>query len=165
MWPSPVRGVCNAVVGMLRWHEEADAARAPTTPPGTVSDDDQLEDEDKFLIEVTLIRAFSGEQLDHKVYRMPEDNSCSLGSLIALGKPYEDPGEDYLYVFALQDKWTITCNHHVFHKLRQYAWDLETITIDPEDPRYDEDELVFSLVLQQVHMRTDELPTSEGVGN
>ena len=83
---------CNAVVGMLRWHEEADAARAPTTPPGTVSDDDQLEDEDNFLIEVTLIRAFSGEQLDYKIYRMPEDNICALGSLIALGQLHEDLG-------------------------------------------------------------------------
>ena len=108
------------------------------------------------MVEVELVLALSGRPLAYKTFSMPKDRGSALGSLIAMGAPYE-MGEDkkYSYLFSLEDGRIIHCEEKVYRKIFDYAWDLTPIPIDPM--KHNEDDLVFSLLLQQVVWEKDEM--------
>ena len=108
------------------------------------------------MVEVELVLALSGRPLAYKTFSMPKDRGSALGSLIAMGAPYEtDKDKKYSYFFSLEDRRIIHCEEKVYRKIFDYAWDLKAIPIDPT--KHNEDDLVFSLLLQQVVGETDEM--------
>ena len=113
-------------------------------------------EEGKLVVEVQLVFAVSGRSLAYKTFSMPKDRKRALGSLIAMGAPYEpDKDKKYSYFFSLADGRVIHCKEKVYHKIFDYAWDLTPIPIDPT--KHNEDDLVFSLLLQQVVWEKDEM--------
>ena len=101
------------------------------------------------MVEVQLAFAVSGRSLAYNTFSMPKDRKSALGSLIAMGAPYEtDKDKKYSYFLSLENGWVIHCEEKVYRKIFDYAWDLTPIPIDPT--KHNEDDLVFSLVLQQV---------------
>ena len=108
------------------------------------------------MVEVQLVFAVSGRSLAYKTFSMPKDRKSALGSLIAMGAPYEtDKEKKYSYSFSLEDGKVIDCEVMVYRKMFDYAWDLTPIPIDPT--KHNEDDLVFSLLLQQVVWEKDEM--------
>ena len=108
------------------------------------------------MVEVQLVFAVSGRSLAYKTFSMPKDRGCALGSLIAMGAPYEtDKDKKYSYFFSLEDGRIIHCGEKVYRKIFEYAWDLKAIPMDPT--KHNEDDLVFSLLLQQVVREKDEM--------
>ena len=108
------------------------------------------------MVEVELVLALSGRTLAYNTFSMPQDRGSALGSLIAMGAPYEtDKDKKYSYFFSLEDGRIIHCKEKVYRKIFDYAWDLKAIPIDPT--KRNEDDLVFSLLLQQVVGETDEM--------
>ena len=106
-------------------------------------------EEGKLVVEVQLVFAVSGRSLAYKTFSMPKDRKSALGSLIAMGAPYEpDKDKKYSYFFSLADGRVVHCEEEVYRKIFDYAWDLTPIPIDPT--KHNEDDLVFSLLLQQV---------------
>ena len=100
------------------------------------------------MVEVELVLALSGRPLAYKTFSMPKDRGSALGSLIAMGAPYEtDKDKKYSYFFSLEDSRIIHCEEKVYRKIFDYAWDLKAIPIDPT--KHNEDDIVFSLFLQQ----------------
>ena len=56
------------------------------------------------MVEVQLVFVVSGRSLAYKTYSMPKDRKSALGSLIAMGAPYEmDKDKKYSYIFSLAD--------------------------------------------------------------
>ena len=107
------------------------------------------------MVEVELVLAFSGRPLAYKTFSMPKDRGRALGSLIAMGAPYEtDKDKKYSYFFSLEDGRIIHCEEKVYRKIFDYAWDLKRIPTDPT--KHNEDDLVFSLLLQQHVWEKDE---------
>ena len=53
-------------------------------------------EEGKLVVEVQLVFAVSGRSLAYKTFSMPKDPGSALGSLIAMGAPYE-PDKDKKY--------------------------------------------------------------------
>ena len=106
------------------------------------------------MVEVELVLALSGRPLAYNTFSMPKDRESALGSLIAMGAPYETD-KDYSYFFSLEDGRIIHCEEKVYRKIFDYAWDLKAIPIDPT--KHNEDDLVFSLLLQQVVWEKDEM--------
>ena len=108
------------------------------------------------MVEVQLVFVVSGRSLAYKTYSMPKDRKSALGSLIAMGAPYEtDKDKKYSYFFSLADGRVIRCEEKVYRKIFDYVWDLTPISIDPM--KHNEDDLVFSLLLQQVVWEKDEM--------
>ena len=108
------------------------------------------------MVEVQLVFAVSGRSLAYKTFSMPKDRKSALGSLIAMGAPYEpDKDKKYSYFFSLADGRVIRCEEKVCRKIFDYAWDLTPIPIDPM--KHNEEDLVFSLLLQQVVWEKDEM--------
>ena len=108
------------------------------------------------MVEVQLVFAVSGRSLAYKTFSMPKDRKSALGSLIAMGAPYEmDKDKKYSYIFSLADGRVIRCEEKVYGNIFDYAWELTPIPIDPM--KYKEDDLVFSLLLQQVVWEKDEM--------
>ena len=108
------------------------------------------------MVEVALVLTISGRPLVYKTFSMPKDRGRALGSLIAMGAPYEtDRGKKYSYFFSLEDGRIIHCEEKMSRKIFEYAWDLTPIPIDPT--KHNEDDLVFSLLLQQVVREKDEM--------
>ena len=108
------------------------------------------------MVEVELVRAVSGRPLAYRTFSMPQDRRSSLGSLIAMGAPYEtDKDKKYSYFFSLEDGRIIHCEEKVYRKIFDYAWDLKAIPINPT--KHNEDDRVFSLLLQQVVREKDEM--------
>ena len=108
------------------------------------------------MVEVELVRAVSGRPLAYRTFCMQKDRGSALGSLIAMGAPYEmDKDKKYSYIFSLADGRVIRCEEKVYRKIFDYAWDLTPIPIDPT--KHNEDDLVFSLLLQQVVWEKDEM--------
>ena len=108
------------------------------------------------MVEVQLVFAVSGRSLAYKTFSMPKDRKSALGSLIAMGAPYEmDKDKKYSYIFSLADGRVIRCEEKVYGKIFDYAWDLTPIPIDPM--KHNEEDLVFSLLLQQVVWEKDEM--------
>ena len=107
------------------------------------------------MVEVQLVFAVSGRSLAYKTFSMPKDRKSALGSLIAMGAPYEpDKDKKYSYFFSLADGRVIHCKVKVYHKIFDYAWDLRPIPINPT--KHNEDDRVFSLLLQQAVCHEDE---------
>ena len=112
------------------------------------------------MVEVELVLAFSGRPLAYRTFSMPQDRRSSLGSLIAMGARYEtDKDKKYSYFFSLEDGRIIHCEENMYRKIFDYAWDLKRIPTDPT--KHNEDDLVFSLLLQQVVGETDEQVVGE----
>ena len=108
------------------------------------------------MVEVELVLAFSGRPLAYKTFPMPKDRGNALGSLIAMGAPYEtDKDKKYSYFFSLEYGRIIHCEEKVYHKIFDYAGNLKAIPMDPT--KHNEDDLVFSLLLQQVVREKDEM--------
>ena len=108
------------------------------------------------MVEVELVLALSGRPLAYKTFSMPKDRGSALGSLTAMGAPYEtDRDKKYSYFFSLADGRVIHCEEKVYRKIFDYAWDLTPIPIDPT--KHNEDDLVFSLLLQQAVWEKDEM--------
>ena len=108
------------------------------------------------MVEVELVLAFSGRPLAYRTFCMQKDRGSALGSLIAMGAPYEtDKDKKYSYFFSLEDGRIIHCEEMVYRKIFDYAWDLKRIPTDPT--KHNEDDLVFSLLLQQVVGEKDEM--------
>ena len=108
------------------------------------------------MVEVELVLAFSVRPLAYKTFSMPKDRGRALGSLIAMGAPYEtDKGKKYSYFFSLEDGRVIHCEENVYRNIFEYAWDLKAIPMDPT--KHNEDDLVFSLLLQQAVWEKDEM--------
>ena len=108
------------------------------------------------MVEVQLVFAVSGRSLAYKTFSMPKDRGSALGSLIAMGAPYEtDKDKKYSYFFSLEDGRIIHCEEKVYRKIFDYAWDLKAIPMDPT--KHNEDDLVFSLLLQQDVREKDEM--------
>ena len=108
------------------------------------------------VVEVELVLALSGRPLAYKTFSMPKDRGSALGSLIAMGAPYEtDKDKKYSYFFSLEDGRIIHCEEKVYRKIFDYAWDLKAIPIDPT--KHNEDDRVFSLLLQQAVWEKDEM--------
>ena len=108
------------------------------------------------MVEVELVLALSGRPLAYRTFSMPQDRGSALGSLIAMGAPYEtDKDKKKSYFFSLEDGRIIHCEEKVYRKIFDYAWDLKAIPIDPT--KHNEDDLVFSLLLQQVVGEIDEM--------
>ena len=108
------------------------------------------------MVEVELVLAFSGRPLAYKTFSMPKDRGRALGSRIAMGAPYEtDKDKKYSYFFSLEDGRIIHCEEMMYRKIFDYAWDLQAIPMDPT--KHDEDDLVFSLLLQQDVREKDEM--------
>ena len=109
------------------------------------------------MVEVELVLASSGRPLAYRTFSMPQDRGSALGSLIAMGAPYETDKDNkkYSYFFSLEDGRIIHCEEMVYRKIFDYAWDLKAIPIDPT--KHNEDDLVFSLLLQQVVREKDEM--------
>ena len=107
------------------------------------------------MVEVELVLALSGRPLAYKTFSKPQDRGSALGSLIATGAPYEtDKDKKYSYFFSLEDGRIIHCGEKVYRKIFDYAWDLKRIPTDPT--KHNEDDLVFSLLLQQAVWEKDE---------
>ena len=80
------------------------------------------------MVEVELVLAVSGSPLAYRTFSMPQDRRSSLGSLIAMGAPYEtDKDKKYSYFFSLEDGRIIHCGEKVYRKIFDYAWDLKSI--------------------------------------
>ena len=108
------------------------------------------------MVEVQLVFAVSGRSLAYKTFSMPKDRKSALGSLIAMGAPYEpDKDKKYSYFFSLEDGRIIHCEEKVYCKIFDYAWDLQAIPTDPT--KHDEDDLVSSLLLKQLVREKDEM--------
>ena len=138
---TPVRHLCAGVVS------PSDRSRSP---------DPRDPEEGGLVVEVELVLAFSGRPLAYRTFSMPKDRGSALGSLIAMGAPYEtDKDKKYSYFFSLEDGRIIHCEEKVYRKIFDYAWDLTPIPIDPT--KHNEDDLVFSLLLQQVVWEKDEM--------
>ena len=91
---------------------------------------------------------------------MPQDRRSSLGSLIAMGAPSEtDKEKKYSYFFSLEDGRIIHCEENMYRKIFEYAWDLTPIPINPT--KHNEDDRVFSLLLQQAECHEDETDEEE----
>ena len=138
---TPDRHLCAGVVS------PSDRSRSP---------DPRDPEDGGLVVEVELVLALSGRPLAYKTFSMPQDRGSSLGSLIAMGAPYETDKEDkkYSYFFSLEDKRIIHCEENMYRKIIEYAWDLTPIPIDPT--KHNEDDLVFSLLLQQAVCEKDE---------
>ena len=77
------------------------------------------------MVEVELVLAFSGRPLAYRTFSMPKDQGSALGSLIAMGAPYEtDKDKKYSYFFSLEDRRVIHCEENMYRKIFDYAWDL-----------------------------------------
>ena len=100
----------------LREMEEVETHR-PATPDrhlcaGVLSASDRSRspaprdpEEGGLVVEVELVLALSGRPLAYKTFSMPKDRGSALGSLIAMGAPYEtDKDKKYSYFFSLEDK-------------------------------------------------------------
>ena len=108
------------------------------------------------MVEVELVLALSGTPLAYRTFSMPQDRRSSLGSLIAMGAPYEtDKDKKYSYFFSLEDGRIIHCGQKVYHKIFDYAGVLKAIPMDPT--KTNEDDLVFRLLLHQVVQEKDEM--------
>ena len=108
------------------------------------------------MVEVELVLALSGRPLAYKTFSKPQDRGSALGSLIAMGAPYEtDKDNNYSYFFSLEDGRNVHCEEKVYRKIFDYAWDLKAIPTDPT--KHNEDDLVFSLLLQQGVREKDEM--------
>ena len=108
------------------------------------------------MVEVELVLALSGRPLACKTFSTPTDKRSALGSLIAMGAPYEtDKDKKYSYFFSLEDGRIIHCEEKVYHKIFDYAGDLKAIPMDPT--KHNEDDLVFSLLLKQLVREKDEM--------
>ena len=84
------------------------------------------------VVEVELVFAFSGRPLAYRTFSMPKDRGSALGSLIAMGAPYEtDKDKKYSYFFSLEDGRIIHCGEKVYRKIFDYAWDLKAIPTAP----------------------------------
>ena len=142
---------------MLAEHTEADKA-APTTP--TEADDSStdaasdpssevLVEVTEVLVEVTLRRAISGDQLGrtviYNVTRGAPDHITDLGTLIAWAREHEKEGDKaYSYFFMQSDGRRVDCADRVYDKIVDYVDSLETIpfqrdgslTTRHEDGRY-----------------------------
>ena len=107
------------------------------------------------MVEVELVLASSGRPLAYRTFSMPKDRGSALGSLIAMGAPSEtDKEKKYSYFFSLEDGRIIHCEENMYRKIFEYAWDLTPIPINPT--KHNEDDLVFSLLLQQAVCEKDE---------
>ena len=153
-----------------RFHRETEEVEThrPATPDrhhcaGVLSASDRSRSPDPrdpeeggLVVEVELVLALSGRPLAYKTFSMPKDRGSALGSLIAMGAPYEtDKDKKYSYFFSLEDGRIIHCEEKVYRKIFDYAWDLKAIPIDPT--KHNEDDLVFSLLLQQAVWEKDEM--------
>ena len=108
------------------------------------------------VVEVELVLAVSGRPLAHRTFSMQKDRESALGSLIAMGAPYEtDKDKKYSYFFSLEDGRIIHCGEKVYRNIFDYARDLKAIPMDPT--KHNEDDLVFSLLLQQAVWEKDEM--------
>ena len=108
------------------------------------------------MVEVELVLAVSGRPLAYRTFSMQKDRGSALGSLIAMGAPYEtDKDKKYSYFFSLEDGRIIHCEEKVYRKIFDYAGDVKAIPMDPT--KHNEDDLVFSLLLQQVVREKDEM--------
>ena len=117
---------------MFAQHAELDRLRPPTPPlqDGGVSDDSTDSYSARVYsstIEVTLIRAMTGESLAHNTLRMPRDRICSLASLMSIGAEFEDPDKYYMYIFLLANGESVICNGNEYNKLAMYLRDLEMV--------------------------------------
>ena len=138
---TPDRHLCAGVLSA------SDRSRSP---------DPRDPEEGGLVVEVELVLALSGRPLAYKTFSMPKDRGSALGSLIAMGAPYEtDKDKKYSYFFSLEDGRIIHCEEKVYRKIFDYAWDLTPIPIDPT--KHNEDDLVFSLLLQQAVWEKDEM--------
>ena len=138
---TPDRHLCAGVLSA------SDRSRSP---------DPRDPEEGGLVVEVELVLALSGRPLAYKTFSMPKDRGSALGSLIAMGAPYEtDKDKKYSYFFSLEDRRIIHCEEKVYRKIFDYAWDLKAIPIDPT--KHNEDDLVFSLLLQQAVWEKDEM--------
>ena len=126
----------------------------------STSPDPRDPEEGGLVVEVELVLALSGRPLAYKTFFQATRSGSALGSLIAMGAPYEtDKDKKYSYFFSLEDGRIIHCGQKVYHNIFDYAWDLKAIPIDPT--KHNEDDLVFSLLLQQVVGETDEQVVGE----
>ena len=109
------------------------------------------------MVEVELVLAVSGRPLAHSTFSMQKDRGSALGSLIAMGAPYETDKDNkkYSYFFSLEDGRIIHCGEKVYRKIFDYARDLKAIPMDPT--KHNEDDLVFRLLLHQVVQEKDEM--------
>ena len=108
------------------------------------------------MVEVQLVFVVSGRSLAYNTFSMPKDRKSALGSLIAMGAPYEtDKDKKYSYFSSLEVGRIIHCEEKVYRKIFDYAWDLKAIPIDPT--KHNEDDLVFSLLLQHAVWEKDEM--------
>ena len=103
------------------------------------------------MVEVELVLASSGRPLAYRTFSMPTDRGSALGSLIAMGAPYEtDKDKKYSYFFSLEDRRVIHCEENMYRKIFDYAWDL------PVSHRALNSSLRL-LLLQQVVSEKDEM--------
>ena len=149
----------------LREMEEVETHR-PATPDrhlcaGVLSASDRSRSPDPrdpeeggLVVEVELVLAFSGRPLAYKTFSMPKDRGRALGSLIAMGAPYEtDKDKKYSYFFSLEDGRIIHCEEMVYRKIFDYAWDLKAIPTAPWALKSS----LRLLLLQQVVSEKDEM--------
>ena len=80
--------------------EDADAHRPPTPDP--------FEGEGSIWIQVTL-RTLSGDVLETTAFRSHESDDRALGSLVGMGKKFENEGCDYCYHLLLDKGKSINC--------------------------------------------------------
>ena len=138
---TPDRHLCAGVLSA------SDRSRSP---------DPRDPEEGGLVVEVELVLALSGRPLAYNTFSMPTYRGSALGSLIAMGAPYEtDKDKKYSYFFSLEDGRVIHCEEKVYRNIFDYAWDLTPIPIDPT--KHNEDDLVFSLLLQQAVWEKDEM--------
>ena len=103
------------------------------------------------MVEVELVRAVSGRPLAYRTFCMQKDRGSALGSLIAMGAPYQtDKDKKYSYFFSLEDRRVIHCEENMYRKIFDYAWDL------PVSHRALNSSLRL-LLLQQVVSEKDEM--------
>ena len=131
--------------------EDADAHRPPTPDP--------FEGEGSIWIQVTL-RTLSGDVLETTAFRSHESDDRALGSLVAMGKTFENEGCDYCYHLLLDEGKSINCSEKRYQKILDLA-EADYFHVVPVEEakggKYKRDDIVFHLDLQQIAMerRTD----------
>ena len=127
-----------ARVGMgasrLALHAEADKA-APTTPTEASDSSVESDPSSEVLVEVTLRRAISGDQLGrtviYNVTRGAPDHITDLGTLIAWAREHEKEGDGaYSYFFMQSDGRRVDCADRVYDKIVDYVDNLESIPFE-----------------------------------
>ena len=148
---------------MLQWHADLDATY-PGTPSSAGNCSDGVDPALSVFVEVTLIKALTGERLgEKKVFDCSSAeeraHGWSLGSLIAMGKKHEQvEGANYTYYFVQADGRHVDCKARVYDKIVDYVDRLESIPVE-EGSRREADSQYHRLDLLQYASRPA-LPSS-----